>query len=118
MNNTNTKGYLDFTTLNEIEDDIKIAQDTLKNVLTNSQKNAILYLMANNVSKILKIYTDVNNRRIDYPNKKVYLDDTMAIDLKFYDEFIKRLTRAYTTIADIQKEILGEKTYNSVVYAV
>lgn len=36
MNNTN-KG-LDFTTLNEIEEDIKIAQDTLKNVLTTSQK--------------------------------------------------------------------------------
>lgn len=114
----NTKGYLDFTTLNEIEEDIKIAQDTLKNVLTTSQKNAILYLMANNVSKILKIYTDVNKRRIDYPNKKVYLNDTTTIDLKFYDEFIKRLTKAYTTIVDIQKEILGENVYNKIVYAI
>lgn len=33
MNNTN-KG-LDFTTLNEIEEDIKIAQDTLKKCLDN-----------------------------------------------------------------------------------
>ena len=77
MNNTN-KG-LDFTTLNEIEEDIKIAQDTLKNVLTTSQKNAIVYLMANNVSKILNIYSDINTRKIDYPNKKVYLGDMTNI---------------------------------------
>ena len=114
MNNTN-KG-LDFTTLNEIEEDIKIAQDTLKNVLTTSQKNAIVYLMANNVSKILNIYSDINMRKIDYPNKKVYLGD-ITIDIKFYDNFIQRLTKAYMTIADIQKTALGEETYNKIVYA-
>lgn len=114
MNNTN-KG-LDFTTLNEIEEDIKIAQDTLKNVLTTSQKNGIVYLMANNVNKILNIYSDINTRKIDYLNKKVYLGD-ITIDIKFYDNFIQRLTKAYMTIANIQKTALGEETYNKIVYA-
>lgn len=114
MNNTN-KG-LDFTTLNEIEEDIKIAQDTLKNVLTTSQKNAIVYLMANNVNKILNIYSDINTREIDYSNKKVYLGD-ITIDIKFYDNFIQRLTKAYMTIANIQKTALDEETYNKIVYA-
>ena len=85
--------------------------------LTPSLKEDILNISAIQVSRILELYWRVNNRKVDYNNKKVYLDNGITMDYNCYEDYIKRLHRAYNDCVDIQKTILGEDEYARRVYA-
>lgn len=109
---------LDFNTLYDIENCLLEIDRVLKTKeLTPSLQEGILNLSAIQVSRILELYWKENSRKIDYKNKKVYLDENITLDYNYYEDYIKRLRVAYNTCADIQKAVLGEDEYARRVYA-
>jgi hypothetical protein len=110
--------HLDFDTLYIVEHNISEMKKIIKTKdLTPSVKEAILQLSARQVSSILEMYWWANNRKIDYKNKKVYLDENITLDYNYYEDYIKSLRTAYNDCADIQKAVLGTDEYNKIVYA-
>lgn len=111
--------YLDFNELYEIEQNLLELENFIqKNVLTDEIKNAILTLSAQNMNRVLRLYSNCNGRKIDYKNKKVFLDKNVTIDYNYYESYINRLMKAKFIITDIQKYILGDREYNRIVYAI
>lgn len=109
---------LNFNILYDVEDSLSKIHDIINTKdLTPSLKEDILNVSAIQVSRILELYHRVNDRKIDYKNKKVFLDNDIVIDYNCYEDYIKRLRVAYTTCADIQKIVLGEDEYARRVYA-
>lgn len=111
--------YLDFNELYEIEQNLLELENFIqKNVLTDETKSAILTLSAQNMNRVLRLYENCNGRKIDYKNKKVFLDNKVTIDYNYYESYINRLMKAKFIITDIQKYILGDREYNRIVYAI
>lgn len=111
---------IDYDTLNLLESHIDFLYNEVKNEnndLTNKDKHDILVLSAKIMSQLLDLYADLNKRRIDYVTHKVYLDNNIVMDLKYYDDYIRTLTQINFKVADVQKTVLGEDLYNKIVYA-
>lgn len=118
-NKTMPSTYLDFNELYEIEQNLLELENFIqKNVLTDETKSAILTLSAQNMNRVLRLYENCNGRKIDYKNKKVFLDKNVTIDYNYYESYINRLMKAKFIITDIQKYILGDREYNRIVYAI
>lgn len=118
-NKTMPSTYLDFNELYEIEQNLLELENFIqKNVLTDEIKNAILTLSAQNMNRVLNLYKRNNGRKIDYKNKKVFLDNHVTVDYNYYESYINRLMKAKFIITDIQKYILGDREYNRIVYAI
>jgi hypothetical protein len=118
-NKTMPSTYLDFNELYEIEQNLLELENFIqKNVLTDETKNAIMTLSAQNMNRVLRLYSNCNGRKIDYKNKKVFLDKNVTIDYNYYESYINRLMKAKFIITDIQKYILGDREYNRIVYAI
>ena len=108
---------LDYSAINDILTVVDMLEKIISTEdLTEERKSNIITVSANNVSKILKLYELINDRRIDYSAKKVRFNN-LVVSMDEYEEYVKKLRTAYTRLADIQKATLGEVEYNKSVYA-
>ncbi len=111
------KKYLNYSALNDILTVVDMLEKIISTEdLTEERKSNIITVSANNVSKVLKLYELTNKSVIDYSSKKVKFDN-IVVDMDEYDTYVKKLMNAYTRLADIQKNTLGEKEYSKRVYA-
>jgi hypothetical protein len=111
---------IDYNAITALESHVNLLHDKVKNkknILTNKDKHDILSLSAKMMSDLLELYAELNRRKIDYSAHKVYLDNNVVMDLKYYEDYVKTLTQLNFKIAEIQKTVLGEDLYNKVVYA-